>query len=1691
MNKDDANNLINNLISLSNGTINLQAFIEILIPNYTDEFGNSYFHFLTEYSFNDFCVRNMKLNKNSKIISLSEYKEIKNEYIQQIKSFIQTLLEMNCDLILVNADNQSPLLLSINNKNYVIAKEYLNILQNIGIYTNEDYLDFLDTIIKNGNCFEKDCIELINLLLSNINENNIMENLTYKITTEIISLFKNFSENICEKYNEIVKIVSLEYMNKDENNNIIFKKDDDDNNINQDIKKKSFEIINDYINNDFLPIIFKLIKLGGTFQNTKESAFIYLMSYPFITDIPNLFGENKININFEDEFGDTPLIHLIKKKKYIMKISKDVYDSTFKYFMENINFDLEKKNNKIKCALYLCLKKDNFEEAKTIYKNLKGLDISFLNSILFNYIYKRIKENKKLERIFELLNEFKDEVDFNLFNAEHKRNLLHYICIYLSHDIYINIFIQLLPFIHDNLKIEYSLKDQFDRNFLFYLFLDQNDNAKIIDPIQQLKLIFEKYKFNDLNDKDIFGNNLIFYVVQSKASRCFDLLLNNGIILSSEQSNNENSIFSISLLNKDIQLFTNLYNEFGNPDVISHKVYEPYNKISYHLEKIDLEKSKNGETLYDFLNKNEFDKDNVETNDKLLKKNIKKNKLNNFNNYNNNIIFSNNFINNMINNNINNFNNNLINNMNYNNNNINFSNNFINNMINNNNNFNNYNNINNNNNFNYYNNINNNLNQNLSPVNNSKGNQPLSNDQINKISQINSQNKNFNYFNFLPDDVLINLNIFTHNIIIINDNMDKNNKKLKDLRKKSIIINFLKKNEEYIFDRLNCQRNIISENLFRYCLSNNLEDLCIFIIKKNYNLILICNELILFHRILDIKYCILRLLSENNNEQTKLINITDQKGQTIYHLIPLVEDNLNFCQILQNHNVSNIFDSEGNTPMFNACKNFNINFIKIFSQYSFDSSDNQPFDVNYNLFLETKNNKTPLEALYQQINKKDNLILKLIIDISINTKTVFFIPVVKYLIHEYNPYSTYLFKIDYKKNLNDSEYLKKVIGLYQFYTQELNENIMIKDELGNDPFIISAQNNNFDFIFNVLLEEHNISLNSTNNEGKSIIHLILELSGYLKDSKKNLLIKAIESGFDFNIKDKDGMLPIDYAYSEGDNDLANILLEYYNKLGIELKERNLPKSKLKYDYNKDSDTFYNESISVSMNIEKSENLNQLVSPMFKYDPVFSFYQVCVDETNIPFNANLVKKDFKYLNQFYDKKFCIQIIKDVNKDDEYLTIVVDNTNLKTFTFRDLNTAQQKFKDLFKEKTANDWDNVKNNRLNFKTDYNKYYIFDYTYEEENAIYDYLKITIKNLYIKKKSEYKGNIKIKNLIYYLLVKSYQFKFSIDENTKNVEENTKNVIQRYKSTAITKAISILLDLKKLLSSNNKNEIYLKKRNYLINSYNDLIPFSKKSKNLDQFYDYSNIDAELSRLTNYYYIENVLKIFLGAIYNLNNIHPLDYIINALGCKIEELQKPQNNTKLINEEDFIYNYINTTNTSKVPITAIYKITQSVNDKNFNLNNYENRYIFFHGTKVENVIGILSQGLKIAPVQAINTGKSYGTGIYLSDNFTCSLTYCSYRRLPLIGFGNNNMFNNNYFNNQHPKKLFMFMAEVAVGNIGQNADTYVLNMTMNFNDYYTTNEGYRIFKNSKKLKLGLGIIVAHEETNVRIKYLIEIN
>ena len=44
---------------------------------------------------------------------------------------------------------------------------------------------------------------------------------------------------------------------------------------------------------------------------------------------------------------------------------------------------------------------------------------------------------------------------------------------------------------------------------------------------------------------------------------------------------------------------------------------------------------------------------------------------------------------------------------------------------------------------------------------------------------------------------------------------------------------------------------------------------------------------------------------------------------------------------------------------------------------------------------------------------------------------------------------------------------------------------------------------------------------------------------------------------------------------------------------------------------------------------------------------------------------------------------------------------------------------------------------------------------------------------------------------------------------------------------------------------------------------------------------------------------------------------------------------------------------------------------------------NHYLFFHGTKIFNLTGKLSNGLKIAPPEAQMTGYMFGKRIYLAD------------------------------------------------------------------------------------------------------------
>ena len=70
---------------------------------------------------------------------------------------------------------------------------------------------------------------------------------------------------------------------------------------------------------------------------------------------------------------------------------------------------------------------------------------------------------------------------------------------------------------------------------------------------------------------------------------------------------------------------------------------------------------------------------------------------------------------------------------------------------------------------------------------------------------------------------------------------------------------------------------------------------------------------------------------------------------------------------------------------------------------------------------------------------------------------------------------------------------------------------------------------------------------------------------------------------------------------------------------------------------------------------------------------------------------------------------------------------------------------------------------------------------------------------------------------------------------------------------------------------------------------------------------------------------------------------------------------------------------------------FKINREGEDKVYNPNKLGNKKLLWHGSRFSNFVGILSQGLRIAPPEAPSTGYLFGKGVYFADIIGKSFPY----------------------------------------------------------------------------------------------------
>lgn len=125
-------------------------------------------------------------------------------------------------------------------------------------------------------------------------------------------------------------------------------------------------------------------------------------------------------------------------------------------------------------------------------------------------------------------------------------------------------------------------------------------------------------------------------------------------------------------------------------------------------------------------------------------------------------------------------------------------------------------------------------------------------------------------------------------------------------------------------------------------------------------------------------------------------------------------------------------------------------------------------------------------------------------------------------------------------------------------------------------------------------------------------------------------------------------------------------------------------------------------------------------------------------------------------------------------------------------------------------------------------------------------------------------------------------------------------------------------------------------------------------------------------------------------------HPIDKHYKTLHCALEPLDHEHNDFQMISK--YLKNtHATTHNQYDMELLDVFALEHRKKD----FADVGNRMLLWHGSRLTNWVGILSQGLRIAPPEAPVTGYMFGKGVYFADMSSKSANYCFATRSKNVG------------------------------------------------------------------------------------------
>ncbi|XP_025049899.1 poly [ADP-ribose] polymerase 2 isoform X2 [Alligator sinensis] len=128
-------------------------------------------------------------------------------------------------------------------------------------------------------------------------------------------------------------------------------------------------------------------------------------------------------------------------------------------------------------------------------------------------------------------------------------------------------------------------------------------------------------------------------------------------------------------------------------------------------------------------------------------------------------------------------------------------------------------------------------------------------------------------------------------------------------------------------------------------------------------------------------------------------------------------------------------------------------------------------------------------------------------------------------------------------------------------------------------------------------------------------------------------------------------------------------------------------------------------------------------------------------------------------------------------------------------------------------------------------------------------------------------------------------------------------------------------------------------------------------------------------------------------------HPLDQHYRRLGCELCALDRDTHDFQVL-EQYLLTTHAPTHRDYSMELLEAFALRRPSEETAFRAD-LPNRVLLWHGSRLGNWMGILSQGLRIAPPEAPVTGYMFGRGIYFADMSSKSANYCFASRQKDVG------------------------------------------------------------------------------------------